>query len=213
MDMRYEGRWRYNVVAAIGFYVIIILSSAIIGLTGADDQTQRRDIASISASQLNRNRNLRQAYDGNALEYREIVAPHSIVQYDDDFGTKRNSTDNRKPAFLNCKDYAPSVKEEQPPNTYVITVEAKDPDEEDAITYSFEKSVSERAKFRINAKTGEIVTSYTFDRDEPIREKEVCCATLQSNTFRRHRHVTTPRVGALPRYRCIFIFSLVSYFP
>lgn len=177
MDMRYEERWRYNVAAAIGFYVIVILSTAIIGQSGvaADDQTQRRDIASISASQLNRNRNLRQAYDGNSLEYREIVPPHSIVQYDDDFGMKRNSTDNRKPAFLNCKDYAPSVKEEQPPTTYVITVEAKDPDEEDAITYSFEKSVSERAKFRINAKTGEIVTSYTFDRDEPIREKEVCC--------------------------------------
>lgn len=176
MDMRYEERWRYNVAAAIGFYVFLILSSAIIGQTGAaDDQTQRRDIASISASQLNRNRNLRQAYDGNSLEYREISLPHSIVQYDDEFGMKRNSTDNRKPAFMNCKDYAPSVREEQPPNTYVITVEAKDPDEEDAITYSFEKSISERAKFRINAKTGEIVTSYTFDRDEPIREKEVCC--------------------------------------
>lgn len=185
MDMRYEERWRYNVVTAIGFYVLIIriLSSAIIGQSvvaaataTSDDQTHqiRRDIASISASQLNRNRNLRQAYDGNSLEYRQIGEPQSIVQYDEDFSMKRNSTDNRKPAFLNCKDYAPSVKEEQPPNTYVITVEAKDPDDEDTITYSFEKSISERAKFRINAKTGEILTSYTFDRDEPIREKEVC---------------------------------------
>lgn len=85
----------------------------------------------------------------------------------------RYSTDNRKPAFRGCKDYAPSVKEEQPSNTFVIKVEAEDPDPHDSITYSFEKSVTERAKFRINSKTGEMVTSYTFDRDEPIREKEV----------------------------------------
>lgn len=83
------------------------------------------------------------------------------------------STDNRKPAFRGCKDYAPRLKEEQPANTFVIKVEADDPDASDLITYSFEKSLTERAKFRINSKTGEIVTSYTFDRDEPIREKEV----------------------------------------
>lgn len=185
MDMRYEERWRYNVViTTFGFYAILLIlsssSSSLISQTYADEshtQTQRRDIASISATQLNRNRNLRQTYDGNALEYREILPSHTIAQYDDEFGMKRNSTDNRKPAFINCKDYAPSVKEEQPPNTYVITVEARDPDEEDTITYSFEKSVSERAKFRINQKTGEIVTSYTFDRDEPIREKEVRTTT------------------------------------
>lgn len=87
--------------------------------------------------------------------------------------TDRYGTDNRKPAFRGCKDYAPKLKEEQSPNTFVIKVEAIDPDQYDSITYSFEKSVTERAKFRINSKTGEIVTSYTFDRDEPIREKEV----------------------------------------
>lgn len=85
---------------------------------------------------------------------------------------QRYSTDNRKPAFRGCKDYSPKLKEEQPSNTFVIKVEANDPDD-DLITYSFEKSLTERAKFRINSKTGEIVTSYTFDRDEPIREKEV----------------------------------------
>lgn len=38
------------------------------------------------------------------------------------------SVDNRKPAFKNCAGYKPSVKEEQPENTYVIMVEAEDPD-------------------------------------------------------------------------------------
>uniref|UniRef100_A0A1B0CLN1 Cadherin domain-containing protein n=1 Tax=Lutzomyia longipalpis TaxID=7200 RepID=A0A1B0CLN1_LUTLO len=81
--------------------------------------------------------------------------------------------DNRKPAFRDCKGYAPSVKEEQAPGTFVLKVEADDPDEKDIIEYSFVTAASERPKFRIDSKTGVIVTSYTFDRDEPIREKEV----------------------------------------
>lgn len=110
--------------------------------------------------------------DGGTLPMQELHKNHmgnsssaALTQY---------STDNRKPAFGGCKDYAPKLKEEQPTNTFVIKVEAYDPDAQDQITYSFEKSLTERAKFRINSKTGEIVTSYTFDRDEPIREKEVC---------------------------------------
>lgn len=142
-------------------------------------QLQRRDFATITESQIkNLNRNLRQT-----LEYHEIAPPLAINEHnshhhhyrhetDEYFG--RNGTDNRKPAFYGCKDYAPRVKEEQPSNTYVIKVHAEDPDDFDEITYSFEKSATERAKFRMNPKTGEIVTSYTFDRDEPIREKEVC---------------------------------------
>uniref|UniRef100_A0A6B2EJU5 Cadherin egf lag seven-pass g-type receptor n=1 Tax=Phlebotomus kandelakii TaxID=1109342 RepID=A0A6B2EJU5_9DIPT len=81
--------------------------------------------------------------------------------------------DNRKPAFRDCKGYAPSVKEEQSPGTFVLKVEADDPDEADTIEYSFVTAASERPKFRIDSKTGVIVTAYTFDRDEPIREKEV----------------------------------------
>lgn len=139
----------------------------------------RRDIASISVTEVNRSRNLRQAYDDNAYQYREIVPSQS---HNFDNSVERNGTDNRKPAFLSCKDYAPKVKEEQPWNTPVTTVQAIDPDEYDTITYSFEKSANERAKFRINEKTGEIVTQYTFDRDEPIREKEVSTPpALQSN--------------------------------
>lgn len=132
--------------------------------------SQRRDIASISVTEVNRSRNLRQAYT-----YTEIHAPQSQNHFhsDIDNNIERNSSDNRKPAFLACKDYAPKVKEEQQWGTFVIKVEAVDPDDYDTITYSFEKSGIERTKFKINEKTGEITTSYTFDRDEPIREKEV----------------------------------------
>lgn len=88
-------------------------------------------------------------------------------------GVERNGTDNRKPSFRDCKNYAPSVKEEQPSNVFVMKVSAIDPDESDHIEYSFVMSASERPRFRIDSKTGEIYTSHTFDRDEPSREKEV----------------------------------------
>lgn len=83
------------------------------------------------------------------------------------------SVDNRKPAFKNCAGYKPSVKEEQPENTYVIMVEAEDPDPDQEIKYSLVQSAAERPKFRINSSTGVIVTEHTFDRDEPIHEKAV----------------------------------------
>lgn len=83
------------------------------------------------------------------------------------------SVDNRKPAFKNCAGYKPSVKEEQPENTYVIMVEADDPDPDQEIKYSLVQSAAERPKFRINSSTGVIVTEHTFDRDEPIHEKAV----------------------------------------
>lgn len=131
-----------------------------------------REIASISVTEVNRLRNLRQAND-DSLKYTEIRPSIRYSGSDFDGGLEMNNTDNRKPAFQHCKDYAPKVKEEQPFKTFVIRVEAHDPDEHDKIKYSIEKSATERAKFQIDEKTGEIYTSYTFDRDEPIREKEV----------------------------------------
>lgn len=83
------------------------------------------------------------------------------------------SVDNRKPAFKNCAGYKPSVKEEQPENTFVLRVEAEDPDPDQEIKYSLVQSAAERPKFRINPSTGVIVTEHTFDRDEPIHEKAV----------------------------------------
>ncbi|EDW85805.1 uncharacterized protein Dwil_GK22947 [Drosophila willistoni] len=81
--------------------------------------------------------------------------------------------DNRKPTFKNCDGYAPSVKEEQPENTYVFQVKATDPDPNQEIRYSLVQSPFERPKFFINPNSGVIVTAHTFDRDEPIHEKFV----------------------------------------
>lgn len=87
---------------------------------------------------------------------------------------ERNGTDNRKPAFRDCATLMASVREEQPAGMFVIRVQATDPDAADQIEYSFVNAISERSKFRIEPKTGNIYTSYQFDRDEPAREKEVC---------------------------------------
>lgn len=148
----------------------------------------RRDIASVSVNEVNRSRNLRQTSDDASRYYTEIrpsgrFNTYSMADFD---GLEMNNTDNRKPAFQHCKDYAPKVKEEQPFKTFVIQVEAHDPDEHDKIKYTIEKSATDRAKFEINEKTGEIYTSYTFDRDEPIREKEVRFFPLfHVNTYRK----------------------------
>ncbi|XP_055601986.1 DE-cadherin [Uranotaenia lowii] len=90
-------------------------------------------------------------------------------------GTSRpvKAVDNRKPVFVNCEGYAPSVKEERDPGEYVIQVNATDPDEHQKISYSFVTAPGERSKFRIDKTTGQITTTHRFDRDEPIREKEV----------------------------------------
>ncbi|XP_062128404.1 DE-cadherin [Drosophila sulfurigaster albostrigata] len=81
--------------------------------------------------------------------------------------------DNRKPAFVNCSKYAPSVKEEQPENTYVFRVTAVDPDPDQEIRYSLVQSAADRSKFVIHPTTGVIMTAHIFDRDEPIHEKFV----------------------------------------
>lgn len=192
MDTKQCRRYKFSVKM---YFTLILLIVQIVNASTGHDQSAninskissslepsssssslvRREIASISVTEVNRSRNLRQAYDDNPYKYTEIHPSHSYNHMHGDFdnSVERNSSDNRKPAFYACKDYAPKVKEEQPWNTFVIKVDAEDPDEYDHITYSFEKSANERAKFRINEKTGDIVTSYTFDRDEPIREKEV----------------------------------------
>lgn len=195
MDTRHSC-WRYQFSVKMCFTLIVLLlqiytstshghsanshfsgslESAAAATAAATSSSLRRDIASISVTEVNRSRSLRQIYENNASKYTEIrpAQSHHHFHSDIDNSVERNSSDNRKPAFYACKDYAPKVKEEQPSNTFVIKVDAEDPDETDIITYSFEKSANERAKFRINEKTGEIETAYTFDRDEPIREKEV----------------------------------------
>ncbi|XP_053674739.1 DE-cadherin [Anopheles nili] len=81
--------------------------------------------------------------------------------------------DNRKPSFVECESYKPMLKEEQPVGTSVLRVTANDPDPRQTIEYSFVTTPGERARFRIDKVSGEITTAHIFDRDEPIREKEI----------------------------------------
>ncbi|XP_050421332.1 DE-cadherin isoform X2 [Adelges cooleyi] len=97
--------------------------------------------------------------------------------------------DNHKPVFTNCSNYQPSVKEEQPTNTYVFTVKALDrdpPDNGGTITYTFVTSPGERPKFSIDSQTGEITTRYMFDRDETAREKEVYVTVRATDNGKPH---------------------------
>ncbi|XP_025194494.1 DE-cadherin isoform X1 [Melanaphis sacchari] len=97
--------------------------------------------------------------------------------------------DNHKPVFTNCLNYQPSVKEEQPTNTYVFTVKAFDkdpPDNGGTITYTFVSAPGERPKFSIDAQTGEITTRHMFDRDEPTREKEVYLSVRATDNGKPH---------------------------
>lgn len=124
-------------------------------------------------------RPVRQSYDdsNSLVEYPEQrLLSSSQQQYNfanNNNGGDRNGTDNRKPAFRDCINYTPSVREEQPSGVFVIKVQAFDPDEHDRIEYSFVNAISERPKFRIDPRSGDIYTVYQFDRDEPAREKEV----------------------------------------
>ncbi|CAG9855473.1 unnamed protein product [Phyllotreta striolata] len=84
--------------------------------------------------------------------------------------------DNHKPKFKECQNYRPSVKEEQRANTYVMTVTAFDEDPKDAggtVTYSIIHREGERVLFQINNVTGQLTTIQPFDRDEPLRQKEL----------------------------------------
>lgn len=137
--------------------VLLSLSICCVLLTLVSSVSQSNGLSSNS-------RNLRQTYyPVNYIDQSEKSFPNVV----------RNGTDNRKPAFRNCKGYAATVKEELTSNNFVIKVEADDPDPLDSIEYNFVTAMSERPKFRIDSKTGDIYTSHTFDRDEPIREKEV----------------------------------------
>jgi hypothetical protein len=71
--------------------------------------------------------------------------------------------DNHKPVFTNCSQYAPTVKEEEPTDTYVFTVKAVDKDPPEAggtITYTFVSARGERLKFSIDPESGEIKTRH-----------------------------------------------------
>lgn len=119
-------------------------------------------------------------FDGPPI-VQELQHPPNFFNYDINYhqqqqqdisSVKPTVNDNHKPAFKDCKSYNPKVKEELPPGAFVIQVKADDVDENDEIEYKFVLAPAERPRFRLDSKTGVIVTHHTFDRDEPIREKE-----------------------------------------
>ncbi|XP_054736553.1 DE-cadherin [Anastrepha obliqua] len=112
------------------------------------------------------------ARTGNSAIYFGM-SPSSLAAHENSVNQIEQYSDNRKPAFKNCASYKPSVKEERPENTFVIMVQAEDPDSDQEIKYSLVQSAAERSKFHIDPKTGVIVTAHIFDRDEPIYEKAV----------------------------------------
>ncbi|CAH1153422.1 unnamed protein product [Phaedon cochleariae] len=85
-------------------------------------------------------------------------------------------THNHKPTFRDCQNYKPSVKEEQDAGTSVIQVKAYDDDPRDGggtVTYRIVHRDGERVLFSINNATGLLKTIQPFDRDEPVRQKEL----------------------------------------
>uniref|UniRef100_A0A182XLI7 DE-cadherin n=1 Tax=Anopheles quadriannulatus TaxID=34691 RepID=A0A182XLI7_ANOQN len=85
----------------------------------------------------------------------------------------RHLGDNCNPCFLECDSYKPMLREEQPFGTPVLRVIAIDLNPRQTIEYSLVTTPGEQARFRIDKSTGDITTAHIFDRDEPIREKEI----------------------------------------
>ncbi|XP_025422894.1 DE-cadherin isoform X3 [Sipha flava] len=148
------------------------------------DDLQQQTGMIVPSNNMRRDTKLRhQRHLGQPLPHPEAYISYDYnmnpYQGNKGFGPKTGLPvqDNHKPIFTNCMDYHPSVKEEQPTNTYVFTVKAfdKDPPENGGTisNYTFVAPPGERPKFSIDRLTGVITTRYMFDRDEPTREKEV----------------------------------------
>ncbi|XP_072152433.1 DE-cadherin isoform X2 [Bemisia tabaci] len=97
--------------------------------------------------------------------------------------------DNHKPEFTNCSQYKPSIVEEEPAGTYVLTVNANDrdpPESGGTINYTFVSAPNEKVAFSIDSSTGVITTRHSFDRDEPVREKEVYITVRATDNGKPH---------------------------
>ncbi|XP_050519455.1 DE-cadherin isoform X2 [Diabrotica virgifera virgifera] len=94
---------------------------------------------------------------------------------------------NHKPKIENCQNYKPSVKEEQPGGTYVTTVTAIDDDPREGggtISYKLIHREGEHVLFDIDNVTGVLTTIQPFDRDEPVRQKELYVTVQASDNGR-----------------------------
>ncbi|XP_052895717.1 DE-cadherin-like [Anopheles moucheti] len=80
---------------------------------------------------------------------------------------------NHQPWFQYCTHYKPTLKEEQPPGTPVLRVTAADPDQGQTIEYSIATMPDGRKYFNIDKTTGQIASVHVFERDAPIRVREI----------------------------------------
>lgn len=91
--------------------------------------------------------------------------------------SRTNIGNHHKPTFKDCASYwGVVIPEEEPKGLFVTQVEATDEDPAEAggiVTYSIINRPGVREFFVINSTTGKIHTNFAFDRDEPMRQKEV----------------------------------------
>ncbi|XP_053663736.1 DE-cadherin-like [Anopheles marshallii] len=80
---------------------------------------------------------------------------------------------NHKPRFHDCTHYEPTLRKEQPTGTPVLRVTASDPDQGQTLEYSIATMPEDQNYFNIDKTTGQIVSAHVFDRDAPIRDREI----------------------------------------
>ncbi|XP_053663737.1 DE-cadherin-like [Anopheles marshallii] len=80
---------------------------------------------------------------------------------------------NHKPKFHDCTHYEPTLRKEQPTGTPVLRVTASDPDQGQTLEYSIATMPEDQNYFNIDKTTGQIVSAHVFDRDAPIRDREI----------------------------------------
>ena len=120
----------------------------------------------------------------------------------DTYDGVRHLGDNCNPCFLECDSYKPMLREEQPFGTPVLRVIAIDLNPRQTIEYSLVTTPGERARFRIDKSTGDITTAHIFDRDEPIREKEIYITVRATDNGR-------PRLDDVCTFKVTMTFSSV----
>lgn len=111
--------------------------------------------------------------NGNGLEEGAAGGDSESLTGDHLFAGGGGRVHNHKPKIHKCNSLTATVKEEQPIGTFIVQVYAEDVDVNDQIEFSLVKSATERNQLTIDPKTGRIFTNHVFDRDEPIREKQL----------------------------------------
>uniref|UniRef100_A0A4Y0BL26 Cadherin n=1 Tax=Anopheles funestus TaxID=62324 RepID=A0A4Y0BL26_ANOFN len=87
---------------------------------------------------------------------------------------------NHKPRFQDCANYKPTLKKEQLTGTPVFRVNAS-AEQSQTIQYSIVTTPGDQEFFSIDQTTGQIVSTFIFDRDAPIRDLEMYITVRATN--------------------------------